>query len=118
MHAGELKIPLRYECNVRCDHRCSLYSYINKQLAASKQEITSQAAKTKLYVRSALIQQPETEKMQLNKKRNSAKIIKLCFIKLRTLTVAALVKSGVRFFYVTHVVHSPTINTSTKNAPN
>ena len=34
----------------------SLYSYINKQLAASKQEITSQVAKTELYLRSALIQ--------------------------------------------------------------
>ena len=40
----------------------SLYSYISKQLAASKQEISSQAAKTKLCIRSALIQQPESEK--------------------------------------------------------
>jgi len=37
-------------------------SYISKQLAALKQEITSQAAKTKLYLRSALIRQPESEK--------------------------------------------------------
>lgn len=74
MHAGELKILLRYECNVRRDIRGSLYSYISKQLAGSKQEITSQAATTKLYLRSALIQQPESEKMHLNKNLSVIKL--------------------------------------------
>ena len=57
MHAGYLKIPLRNECSARRDHRDSLYWYISKQLAASKQEITSQAAKIILilYLLSALI---------------------------------------------------------------
>lgn len=55
----------------------SHYSYISTQLAASKQEITSQAAKTKQYLPSALIQQPESEKLHLNK--NMAMIKSLNF---------------------------------------
>ena len=56
----------------------SLYSYISKQLAASKQEIVSQASKTKPYLRSALIQQSESEKLHLNK--NVAMIKLLNFV--------------------------------------
>jgi len=55
----------------------SHYSYISKQLAASKQEITSQATKTKLYLRSALIQQLESEKFHLNKNTAIIKLLNL-----------------------------------------
>jgi hypothetical protein len=66
MHAGSYRCTMNVTLGVIIAVG-SLYSYISKQLATCKQEIISQAAKTKLYLRSALIQQPEYETVHLNK---------------------------------------------------